>query len=320
MLAESPRQPLENTALSKMKSAIGGRLSDMDLRLLRVFREVVRAGGLAPAEVALNISRSTISTHLSDLEARLGMQLCLRSRGRADFKLTPEGESLYQAIEELDGHLEAFKSQVNAIQSQLTGSLRIVLPDDVLEIPQLDLPSTIARIKGKAPQLELNVQLAAPQELELEILAGRADVGINPLHSRRPGLDYQPLFHHQSLLYCARSHTLADDKPVSEELLTLQELAAPSHAVLSGAAHLYRLFPRKSTANHMAARLAMILSGQFVGFLPEYLAERYVQRGELVALHPERFRYQIQNAATFKRSAAEHPAIRLFLESIIVRG
>ncbi|MFA0809825.1 LysR family transcriptional regulator [Microbulbifer epialgicus] len=305
--------------MSKTKNALGGRLSDMDLRLLRVFREVVRAGGLAPAEVALNIGRSTISVHISDLETRLGMQLCLRSRGRADFKLTPEGEALYQAILDLDGHLDTFRSQVNAIQSQLTGTLRLVMPDDVLEIPQLDLPATIARLREQAPQLHLEVQLAAPQELELEILAGRADVGINPLHSHRPGLEYQPLFRHQSILYCSANHPCAKADQISEELLTEQELAAPSHAVLSGAAHLYRLFPKRSTANHMAARLAMILSGCFIGFLPEYLAHRYVETGVLVPLLPERFYYSIQNAATFKRSAAEHPAIKLFLNALVVR-
>ncbi|WGL15740.1 LysR family transcriptional regulator [Microbulbifer bruguierae] len=306
----SPRQ--------SAKSALSGRMSDMDLRLLRVFREVVHAGGLAPAEVALNISRSTISVHLSDLEARLGMQLCLRSRGRADFKLTPEGEALFQAIEELDGHLAQFRSQVNAIQSQLTGELRMVLPDDVLEIPQLDLPATLARLRERAPQLQLDVQLAAPHQLELEILAGRADVGINPLHSRRPGLSYQPLFSHQSMLYCSASHPCADIPNPPEETLTEQELAAPSHAVLSGAAHLYRLFPNRSTANHMAARLAMILSGKFIGFLPSYLAQAYVERGELVVLRPERFSYQIQNAATFKSSASEQPAVQLFLAALEV--
>lgn len=306
--------------MSKTKTALTSRLTDIDLRLLRVFREVVRAGGLAPAEVALNISRSTISVHLSDLEGRLGMQLCLRSRGRADFKLTPEGAAVYQAITELDGHLDAFRSQVNAIQSQLTGRLRVMLPDDVLEIPQLDLPATIARLREQAPQLELDIQLGAPQELELEILADRADVGINPLHSRRPGLDYRPLFQHQSLLYCGREHPLAGARQVSEEVLIEQELAAPSHAVLSGAAHLYRLFRHKSTANHMAARLAMILSGRFVGFLPEYLAADYVTNGRLVALHPQRFQYRIQNAATFKRNAAEHPTVRLFLESLVLES
>ncbi|BBM01629.1 LysR family transcriptional regulator [Microbulbifer sp. GL-2] len=305
--------------MSKTKSALGGRLSDMDLRLLRVFREVVRAGGLAAAEVSLNIGRSTISVHISDLETRLAMQLCLRSRGRADFKLTPEGEALYQAILELDGHLDTFRGQVNAIQSQLTGTLRLVMPDDVLEIPQLDLPATIARLRGQAPQLHLEVQLAAPQELELEILAGRADVGINPLHSHRPGLKYQPLFQHQSMLYCGANHPCAKPGQISEELLTQQELAAPSHAVLSGAAHLYRLFPNRSTANHMAARLAMILSGCFIGFLPEYLAHNYVETNQLIPLLPEKFHYNIQNAATFNRSAAEHPAIKLFLEALLIR-
>ncbi|WP_444928827.1 LysR family transcriptional regulator [Microbulbifer sp. SSSA002] len=304
--------------MSKTKNALGGRLSDMDLRLLRVFREVVHAGGITPAEVTLNISRSTISVHISDLETRLGMPLCLRSRGRADFKLTPEGEALYRAILELDGHLDTFKSQVNAIQSQLTGTLRLVMPDDVLEIPQLNLPATIAQLREKAPQLRLEVQLAAPQELELEILAGRADIGINPLHSRRPGLEYQPLFYHQSILYCSNTHPCARASSIDEELLTQQELAAPSHSVLSGAAHLYRLFPKRSTANHMAARLAMILSGCFVGFLPEYLARKYVEAGTLLPLLPERFHYQIQNAATFKKSATTHPAVQLFLQALQV--
>ncbi|QKX16967.1 LysR family transcriptional regulator [Microbulbifer sp. YPW1] len=302
------------------KHAFSGRFSDMDLRLLRVFREVVRAGGLAAAEVALNISRSTISVYLSDLETRLGMQLCIRSRGRADFKLTPEGEALYQAIEELDGHLASFRSQVNAIQSQLTGQLRIVLPDDMLAMPQLDMPATIAHLRDRAPQLQLEIKLAAPQELELEILGGRADVGINPLHSRRPGLSYHPLFSHQSLLYASVSHPCASLPETDEEMITQQELAAPDHAVLSGAAHLYRLFPHKSIANHMAARLAMILSGKFIGFLPAYLAEEYVERGQLVTLNPDRFRYQIQNALTFKSSAAEQPAVQLFLELLVVNG
>lgn len=306
--------------MSKIKNTLSGNLTNTDLRLLRVFREVSRAGGLGPAEVALNISRSTISVHLSDLEDRLGMRLCLRSRGRADFKLTQEGDAVYQAITELDGHLDAFKSQVNAIQSQLTGSLRIALPDDFLEIPQLDLAATIARIRERAPQLQIDVQLAAPQELELEILAGRADVGINPLHSRRPGLEYRPLFHHKSLLYCGCQHALAKTNEINDELITFQEISAPNHAVFSNAAHLYQLFAKKSIANHMAARLAMIMSGKFVGFLPEYLAERFVSIGKLVVLRPEKYHYWIQNAVTFKRSTAEHPSVKLFLEALEIEN
>ena len=38
-----------------------GQISDMDLRLLRVFRAVVDCGGMAAAELELNIGTFTVS-------------------------------------------------------------------------------------------------------------------------------------------------------------------------------------------------------------------------------------------------------------------
>ena len=57
-----------------------GQLSDMDLRLLRVFKSVVECGGMAAAELELNIGISTVSRHIKDLETRLGLSLCRRGR------------------------------------------------------------------------------------------------------------------------------------------------------------------------------------------------------------------------------------------------
>jgi DNA-binding transcriptional LysR family regulator len=71
------------------KRAILGQLSDMDLRLLRVFKVVVDCGGMSAAELELNISLSTISKHIKDLEQRLGLTLC--HRGREGFAVTDEG-------------------------------------------------------------------------------------------------------------------------------------------------------------------------------------------------------------------------------------
>ena len=59
-------------------------LSEGDLRLLRVFAKVVEAGGFSAAQIELNVSQSTISTHMTALEQRLGMRLC--ERGRSGFR------------------------------------------------------------------------------------------------------------------------------------------------------------------------------------------------------------------------------------------
>ena len=72
--------------------ALLGQLGDVDLRLLRVFKSVVECGGMAAAELELNIALSTISRHVKDLEIRLGLVLC--RRGRGGFGLPPEGQQV----------------------------------------------------------------------------------------------------------------------------------------------------------------------------------------------------------------------------------
>ena len=74
-------------------------ISNADLHLLRVFLSVVESGGFSKAQIALNVSQSTISTQMIDLETRLGMRLC--RRGRSGFALTEEGHELFKYPKDL---------------------------------------------------------------------------------------------------------------------------------------------------------------------------------------------------------------------------
>jgi Bacterial regulatory helix-turn-helix protein, lysR family len=53
------------------------RLDTIDLRLLRVFIALVDANGFPGAQITLNLSPSTLSMHLADLEKRIGGRLCV---------------------------------------------------------------------------------------------------------------------------------------------------------------------------------------------------------------------------------------------------
>ena len=70
------RSNAQNGAPGTRNRAVLGQLSDMDLRLLQVFKSVVDCGGMAAAELELNIGTSTVSRHVKDLETRLGLVLC----------------------------------------------------------------------------------------------------------------------------------------------------------------------------------------------------------------------------------------------------
>ena len=55
-------------------SIIPKPVTEYDLRLLRIFLSVVEHGGFSAAENALGITRSTISVHMSSLEARMNLK------------------------------------------------------------------------------------------------------------------------------------------------------------------------------------------------------------------------------------------------------
>src|SRR5471030_2914466 len=86
--------------------AVLGQLSDMDFRLLQVFKSVADCGGMAAAGLELNIGISTVSRHVKDLEERLKLRLC--SRGRAGFALTAEGERIYEETQRLLASADIF--------------------------------------------------------------------------------------------------------------------------------------------------------------------------------------------------------------------
>lgn len=61
-------------------------VTDLDLRLIRVFLAIVDAGGVSAAQDVLGVGQSTISSQLATLETRLDFRLC--ERGRGGFRLT----------------------------------------------------------------------------------------------------------------------------------------------------------------------------------------------------------------------------------------
>jgi DNA-binding transcriptional LysR family regulator len=106
-----------------MYSACMRRLDNIDLRLLRIFVVLAESGGFAAAQIALNLSQSTLSTHIASLERVLGDPLCLR--GRRGFRLTPFGAATLAAARQLFADIDAFRVRVGEANGKVLGRLSI---------------------------------------------------------------------------------------------------------------------------------------------------------------------------------------------------
>lgn len=292
--------------------AILGQLGDMDLRLLRVFKAVVDCGGMAAAELELNIGTSTISRHVKDLEVRLAMTLC--RRGRGGFSLTTEGEQIYAQTQRLLASTEAFRASVDEIHRRLGGQLQVAVFDKTATNPAARIGAAIALFCAQAPDVALNLHVAPINAIERGVIDGQFQVGVIPGHRRSESLVYDALFDETMLLYCGADHPLfvAADAAMDWDTLATHRFAGLGYHSPNMEISLQMRLARQATAFDQEAIATLILSGRFLGFLPDHYAAWFVDKRQMRALRPELFRYSCQFLAIVRRSPEPSRAARMF--------
>lgn len=292
-------------------------LGDVDLRHLQVFRVVADCGGLSAAQVELNLSLSTISLHLGQLEERLGVRLC--RRGRGGFALTTEGRAVYDAWERLGGALEDFRAEVGAARDQPAGELGVAVVDNTATDPQCPLVAALHRFQEVAGGARVRIQVLPPKEIERGVLDGRVHVGIGKFYHRLPELDYRGLYTEELGLFCGRGHPLFA-RPAS----TL------GVADLAGMPYVSRGYVDEdevpggdmdvrpaATAYHIEGIAILVLSGRYIGYLPVHYAAMWVERGRMRRLLPEQTSYRIDFTAITRRNLDPPPLVRAFLDELL---
>ncbi|WP_372739220.1 LysR family transcriptional regulator [Neptunomonas sp.] len=296
--------------MSKIK--LKGQLSDIDLRLLRIYKVVVESGGFSAAEVDLNISRAAISIAMSDLESRLGFRLC--QRGRSGFSLTEEGEQIYHYTLQLLSSIEDFRTQVNTLHTQLKGELNIGITDNLVTMPHMRITNALSALKTQGPDVTINIRMAPPNEIELGILDGRLHIGIVPDLRALAGLEYFPLYQEESQLYCSNEHPLFAMTDNNIGKISLWDAVVPAYAQTPEIKACHQQLTSTATATDREGIAFLILTGRYIGYLPAHLAAQWVQAGRMRALLPEQYHYSTQFSAISRKGARSNLVQQTFLE------
>ncbi len=289
------------------------RFDNIDLRLLRVFVALAEAGSFSGAQIALNLSQSTLSTHIASLERTLGGSLCLR--GRRGFRLTPFGDATLAAARQLFDQIDTFQKRIGRSSDRLVGRLSIGIVDGIVSSPVLSLQGPIQRTIKAAPEVYIDLQLGTPHELEQWVAEGKRDVVIGPFAKHGPGVVYLPMFREAHALYCGQAHPLFKVKIPDVAQIETSLFSVRGYRQLED---LYRANHPRASANviHMEAQTMLILSGQYIGFLPRHIGDGYVELGQMRALKPQTYAFFSQHFAAYRRADKDQPLIKLFVQEL----
>ena len=300
--------------MSLRKQALTGNVKDADLRLLRIFKVVVECRGFSAAEVELNISRAAISMAISDLELRLRQKLC--QRGRGGFSLTQSGLEVYKAIIDLMKALESFRSRVNCLQKMLIGDFNIGITDNLVTMPKMVITNSLSALKLKGPEVKINIRMIPPNEIEVAVLNESLHIGVIPVFKKITGLNYMPLYEERSQLYCAEGHPLFQKKKISRISLNEHEVVAPVNIQSSQIMKHYCGLKIGATATDREGIAFLILSGCYIGYLPEHYAERWVQKGKLSPVDLGNYIFKTYYFTIFRKAAISNLIIETFLQEL----
>jgi DNA-binding transcriptional LysR family regulator len=283
------------------------RLQPSDVKLLRLFVQVAESAGFSAAARAINISQSTISIQFKLLEQRLGFPLC--RRGRAGFELTPEGRKILEAAKTLEQGMSDFIAKSAEVTREVYGALSIGVSQIVSRDQALaGLPALISRLNARSPKLRVRLEVCRPSELEHGIDRGEFDIAYMETGFLRRDLETVQLFDMRSNIYCAAGHPLAaladeaiDDAALGKHRSVVFDLNAPFLNPL-------RRDDSEITASSESS-IFFIMSGGYIGYLSDVLAEPWLARGQLRRIAPQRYACNFPGGLVFRKSSLANPII-----------
>lgn len=165
----------------------------LDVKRLRVLRELASRGTVIAVADALDYSPSAVSQQLATLEREVGVPLFRRS-GRT-LELTAAARFLADEADELLGHIERIESAMRRTHDEVTGSVRVATFQTAMLAV---LPQALSRLRSEYPGLRVDVVQHEPESGLFETWAREFDLVIAehyPEHSPKQfaGLDREPL-------------------------------------------------------------------------------------------------------------------------------
>jgi DNA-binding transcriptional LysR family regulator len=199
----------------------------LDVKRLRVLREVAAVGSFSGAAESLGYTQSAVSQQIAALERETGAVLVQRNaRG---VRLTDAGRTLVEHSDGILARLAAAEEELEAMAGLKGGRLRLAsFPSAGATL----MPLAIAEFSREHPGVELSLIEAEPEESLPALRAGDLDLALTFEYSSLPQSFYEPINEDVELVHLLDDRmyvAMSVDHPLaSRRRLKLADLAAES--------------------------------------------------------------------------------------------
>lgn len=193
----------------------------MQIESLKVFCDLAETESFTKAAQINQITQSAVSQQVSALERTFKSLLIERSKKK--FRLTREGEILYDYAKQLINLYESLYNKLQEVRDIVCGTIRV---STIYSIGLHDLPPYLKKFLKSYPGVNLHVEYRRSNQVYEDILGNADDLGLVAYPLKDPKIEVVPLRKDKMVLICHPKHPLAKNQNVSLKDLAGQKFIA----------------------------------------------------------------------------------------------
>lgn len=181
----------------------------MKIESLKVFCDLAETKSFTGAARINEVTQSAVSQQITALE-RLFKSL-LVERGKRRFRLTAEGELVYECAKQILGTYAGLAVKLKETRELISGTIRLAT---VYSIGLYDLPPYLKQFLKTFPSANVEVAYRHASQVYEDVLGNVVDLGLVAYPTRGRNLEIVPLRTEPMVLICHPQHALAKRKTI----------------------------------------------------------------------------------------------------------
>src|SRR5258707_3750916 len=160
----------------------------MQIQSLKVFCDLAETESFTKAAQINEVTQSAVSQQISSLERIFKSLLIERSKKK--FRLTREGQVLYDYSKQIVGTYDGLQHKLQEIKDIISGTIRV---STIYSIGLHDLPKYLKRFLKAHQTVHVHVEYRRANQVYDDVMSNVVDLGLVAYPARDPKLEVYPL-------------------------------------------------------------------------------------------------------------------------------
>jgi len=190
----------------------------MQIESLKVFCDLAETESFTKAAQINSVTQSAVSQQISSLERTFKSLLIERSKKK--FRLTREGQVLYDYSKQIIQTYDGLHSKLQEIKDIISGTIRVAT---IYSIGLHDLPPYIKRFLKDYPTVHVHVEYRRANQVYEDVFSNVVDLGLVAYPTKDAKLEIVALRRDPLVLICHPQHPFAKQKTIKLKAIADQK-------------------------------------------------------------------------------------------------